>query len=152
MLLLVYAYEIFIDILKTTVFFFFKQKTAYEIRISDWSSDVCSSDLHVAKLRITEHDIKISARIIGNEGIAHREGGGQPGITHVEFGDDQTILHRHHRVEKGAPVAFLPRDGRANIGPAGDEMRLDAQRIDRSEEHTSEPQSLMRISYAVFCL
>src|SRR3546814_1004240 len=31
------------------VFFFFKQKTAYEMRISDWSSDVCSSDLHVAR-------------------------------------------------------------------------------------------------------
>src|SRR3546814_5855104 len=30
------------------IFFFFKQKTAYEIRISDWSSDVCSSDLDVA--------------------------------------------------------------------------------------------------------
>src|SRR3546814_5407488 len=30
------------------VFFFFKQKTAYEMRISDWSSDVCSSDLPVA--------------------------------------------------------------------------------------------------------
>src|SRR3546814_5691959 len=30
-----------------TVFFFFKQKTAYEMRISDWSSDVCSSDLHI---------------------------------------------------------------------------------------------------------
>src|SRR3546814_8665733 len=29
------------------VFFFFKQKTAYEMRISDWSSDVCSSDLDV---------------------------------------------------------------------------------------------------------
>src|SRR3546814_7749993 len=29
-------------------FFFFKQKTAYELRISDWSSDVCSSDLHAA--------------------------------------------------------------------------------------------------------
>src|SRR3546814_5684011 len=29
-------------------FFFFKQKTAYEMRISDWSSDVCSSDLHTA--------------------------------------------------------------------------------------------------------
>src|SRR3546814_18091822 len=29
-------------------FFFFKQKTAYEMRISDWSSDVCSSDLYVA--------------------------------------------------------------------------------------------------------
>src|SRR3546814_7355103 len=31
------------------MFFFFKQKTAYEMRISDWSSDVCSSDLHTAK-------------------------------------------------------------------------------------------------------
>ncbi len=29
------------------VFFFFKQKTAYEILASDWSSDVCSSDLHL---------------------------------------------------------------------------------------------------------
>src|SRR3546814_10067079 len=29
-------------------FFFFKQKTAYEMRISDWSSDVCSSDLHAS--------------------------------------------------------------------------------------------------------
>src|SRR3546814_9003234 len=32
------------------VFFFFKQKTAYEMRISDWSSDVCSSDLAVAAM------------------------------------------------------------------------------------------------------
>src|SRR3546814_10292459 len=34
-------------VLVTGVFFFFKQKTAYEMRISDWSSDVCSSDLYV---------------------------------------------------------------------------------------------------------
>src|SRR3546814_8690731 len=32
-----------------SVFFFFKQKTAYEVRISDWSSDVCSSDLRAAE-------------------------------------------------------------------------------------------------------
>src|SRR3546814_6182836 len=32
------------------LFFFFKQKTAYEMRISDWSSDVCSSDLDFARL------------------------------------------------------------------------------------------------------
>src|SRR3546814_6302956 len=32
-------------------FFFFKQKTAYEMRISDWSSDVCSSDLHEPEFR-----------------------------------------------------------------------------------------------------
>src|SRR3546814_3414519 len=34
--------------LRIWCFFFFKQKTAYEMRISDWSSDVCSSDLHRA--------------------------------------------------------------------------------------------------------
>src|SRR3546814_3465304 len=34
------------------VFFFFKQKTAYEMRISDWSSDVCSSDLIKAQTRV----------------------------------------------------------------------------------------------------
>src|SRR3546814_10485159 len=32
----------------SVLFFFFKQKTAYEMRISDWSSDVCSSDLDIA--------------------------------------------------------------------------------------------------------
>src|SRR3546814_5705003 len=32
-----------------SLFFFFKQKTAYEMRISDWSSDVCSSDLTAAR-------------------------------------------------------------------------------------------------------
>src|SRR3546814_3681328 len=41
------------------VFFFFKQKTAYEMRISDWSSDVCSSDLHAvdaAAARVGDDD------------------------------------------------------------------------------------------------
>src|SRR3546814_2722427 len=33
------------------LFFFFKQKTAYEMRISDWSSDVCSSDLRIERAR-----------------------------------------------------------------------------------------------------
>src|SRR3546814_4910348 len=37
-----------VDLVCGFVFFFFKQKTAYEMRISDWSSDVCSSDLNVA--------------------------------------------------------------------------------------------------------
>src|SRR3546814_8954184 len=38
------------------LFFFFKQKTAYEMRISDWSSDVCSSDLPVVKIYTTITD------------------------------------------------------------------------------------------------
>src|SRR3546814_6995793 len=42
------------------VFFFFKQKTAYEMRISDWSSDVCSSDL-VAKIETGNMTIEHAA-------------------------------------------------------------------------------------------
>src|SRR3546814_9690805 len=38
-------YDLFVCAIFWSVFFFFKQKTAYEMRISDWSSDVCSSDL-----------------------------------------------------------------------------------------------------------
>src|SRR3546814_4246961 len=41
-------------------FFFFKQKTAYEMRISDWSSDVCSSDLQ-----------PVDPRVVKNEGLFH---------------------------------------------------------------------------------
>src|SRR3546814_4349027 len=41
-------------------FFFFKQKTAYEMRISDWSSDVCSSDLLVASGATTWHGFAIA--------------------------------------------------------------------------------------------
>src|SRR3546814_14074437 len=44
--------------MRVCVFFFFKQKTAYEMRISDWSSDVCSSDLGADFLRSEiQHDI-----------------------------------------------------------------------------------------------
>src|SRR3546814_7250453 len=43
------------------VFFFFKQKTAYEMRISDWSSDVCSSDL---ELNYSSNGIVYGARLI----------------------------------------------------------------------------------------
>src|SRR3546814_3627186 len=38
------------------IFFFFKQKTAYEMRISDWSSDVCSSDLDMADILVVQRE------------------------------------------------------------------------------------------------
>src|SRR3546814_1878704 len=44
----------FIDFVSFSFFFFFKQKTAYEMRISDWSSDVCSSDLFAPVMRSHE--------------------------------------------------------------------------------------------------
>src|SRR3546814_3141572 len=46
----------FIMYLSLYFFFFFKQKTAYEMRISDWSSDVCSSDLLVAVADVAQAD------------------------------------------------------------------------------------------------
>src|SRR3546814_2525366 len=45
-----------------TFFFFFKQKTAYEMRISDWSSDVCSSDLPAARRRKPPQQSRANAR------------------------------------------------------------------------------------------
>src|SRR3546814_13701032 len=39
------------------LYFYFKQKTAYELRISDWSSDVCSSDLHSAARHVERIDL-----------------------------------------------------------------------------------------------
>src|SRR3546814_9991529 len=53
------------------VFFFFKQKTAYEVRISDWSSDVCSSDLQV----ILENYAFPGCMIIGTDSHTPNAGG-----------------------------------------------------------------------------
>src|SRR3546814_1264692 len=50
------------------VFFFFKQKTAYEMRISDWSSDVCSSDLLGRQLR---------EGVVGGEHLEEQHGVGE---------------------------------------------------------------------------
>src|SRR3546814_6796861 len=98
--------------------FFFKQKTAYEMRISDWSSDVCSSDLG---------DRGNGASRLHHQSVDHLEGLGDR-LT-IEGSDDNVLELRP--VQK-ASVIFL-----AEV---------------RSEEHTSELQSLMRSSYAVFCL
>src|SRR3546814_4135887 len=104
-------------------FFFFKQKTAYEMRISDWSSDVCSSDLAFAG----------SGRSVSG----HLRGSGSGTLAHCG-GLRLSLGPRYDEVSpKGKPC----RKFRRRKWPGG-----------RSEEHTSELQSLMRISYAVFCL
>src|SRR3546814_5484165 len=93
------------------------------MRISDWSSDVCSSDLDHA-----------------SGGAADADGAGDGRIDAAKV--DRTI----GAVER-APV---DRFERAIVGSIDDRRRRRAR--NRSEEHTSELQSLMRISYAVFCL
>src|SRR3546814_8772997 len=123
------------------VFFFCKQKTAYELRISDWSSDVCSSDLvDRARLRSRRappgqvpRDAVIADRPAPHRDDHDRERGRDGQRRAVQ------LLHARHGV--AAP-------------PRGDDGRPPRERADpqRSEEHTSELQSLMRTSYAVFCL
>src|SRR3546814_6599214 len=53
----------------------FKQKTAYEMRISDWTSDVCSSDLCVLSFpmgyTVTQHTTTADARLITDKEVAH---------------------------------------------------------------------------------
>src|SRR3546814_5251640 len=53
-------------------FFFFKQKTAYEMRISDWSSDVCSSDLRVAAERHIAATLRRRGTAEGRIGVPYR--------------------------------------------------------------------------------
>src|SRR3546814_7532945 len=65
------------------VFFFFKQKTAYEMRISDWSSDVCSSDLPI------ELDNGTIAHFEGYR-VQHNTSRG-PGKGGVRFHQDVTL-------------------------------------------------------------
>src|SRR3546814_10204734 len=73
-------------------FFFFKQRTAYEMCISDWSSDVCSSDLEVAETLGDADDlhVRLFARIVpwrpalaGGRAAAARGGAQASGFTHA---------------------------------------------------------------------
>src|SRR3546814_10092670 len=122
-------------------FFFFKQKTAYEMRISDWSSDVCSSDLGPENQ--------------GSErSIASREYRQLPAAPmSPRWGISGESRRRQH---KRAPIRpFRPTHRwrwRACACCAERGRTASKSRRARSEEHTSELQSLMRISYAVFCL
>src|SRR3546814_6617531 len=103
------------------------------MRISDWSSDVCSSDLRAAGRRP-------SARSAGSRAPAAFPDTYPPVSAAAE-----SVAHRaaDRRVSCRSRRSA---DGRAiHLGHAIPDHA-------RSEEHTSELQSLMRISYAVFCL
>src|SRR3546814_986214 len=78
-------------------FFFCKQKTAYEMRISDWSSDVCSSDLQVRHRAVAGrrmHHLAGMRLHIGNE-FAER-GGLECGVGHQQHGD---VGHQRYRLD-----------------------------------------------------
>src|SRR3546814_5315120 len=129
-------------------FFFFKQKTAYEMRISDWSSDVCSSDLGDA-LQLLKRDLVGLGEGDGGDFLGDQAAGGSV----VAFGQLQAVLQdMGGEVERGIDRAEIDHPDHHR----DDDLVLRGLAVfaglQRSEEHTSELQSLMRISYAVFCL
>src|SRR3546814_986175 len=177
-----------------------KQRTAYDGRISDWSSDVCSSDLHVlVQLAVAEGDqqhrdeadqddrghLEPDFADGGAESSGQRVGGrdardadddrtdethgprGQAllrqsaGALVGSIGQRGSIGSGHERSPSSVRVRGTTMSGTgssrsilAAVEPRNS-RRGCARRLDpttRSEEHTSELQSLMRISYAVFCL
>src|SRR3546814_5179071 len=71
------------------VFFIFKQKTSYEMRISDWSSDVCSADLPAPKLR---QDVG-RPRVLRADGQHDRQqfGGGQGHRVHQHRSEERRV-------------------------------------------------------------
>src|SRR3546814_1119897 len=124
--------------------FFFKQKTAYEMRISDWSSDVCSADLQTgARYEEAAGGSEPSETYrLGQEVFCLSQGAVEGGYSGVA-GPFQRRRPIHRHQHSGQLVACI-RDQYTYWLPDGF--------AGRSEEHTSELQSLMRISYAVFCL
>src|SRR3546814_2078218 len=115
------------------------------MRISDWSSDVCSSDLsgrsHVRRNRRRDrHDHKSGGpfRILHTKRRPRRHLLMLYGAAHPPRRPTELLRNSASAVQQGTKVPM-------SISPA-------IRPYFRSEEHTSELQSLMRISYAVFCL
>src|SRR3546814_3296536 len=151
-------------------FFFFKQKTAYEMRISDWSSDVCSSDLGALHLRAQvtrggQAEDYLVWRFSAPEQLdllseIARHLDGPAGLTLGQAGVMGALVSAEGRLRAANPAFLLRALGEGDRAHYAGRDVSPMLRLGeggglffaRSEEHTSELQSLMRISYAVFCL
>src|SRR3546814_1751038 len=97
------------------VVFFFKQKTAYEVRISDWSSDVCSSDLRGSRERL-DRFLAVRRRVADVFAPLRLDAG----ETAAELGDDfRRVVHRQRRLGE---VGELLRVGRADCARVVDRL------------------------------
>src|SRR3546814_10435909 len=126
--------------------------TAYEMRISDWSSDVCSSDLAGPHPVLVAHH-RVDLAVVGDQAVRVRERPRREGV-----GGEARVHEGKARLdplvgEVCEEVAHLVADEHALVDEGA---RREAREVHgvalRSDEHTSELQSLMRITYAVFCL
>src|SRR3546814_8814928 len=118
--------------------FFLKQKTAYEMRISDWSSDVCSSDLPEG------------GRVMGEQKRRRAAGAEDLRLQGPKPGGFRLFAAFERWMAKDTPWRGEPGEFGRRQRERAFERRLD--RILRTEEHTSALQSLQRSAYAVLCL
>src|SRR3546814_8455143 len=129
------------------IFFFFKQKTAYEMRISDWSSDVCSSDL-----------LWSGRPRWGRPDRLHQKTSNRPA---APWPPPMHMVTTAYLTPRRLPSMRAWPTQRAPVMPKGWPIEIKPPLTlsssfgmpsgSRSEEHTSELQSLMRISSAVLC-
>src|SRR3546814_4356681 len=129
------------------------------MRISDWSSDVCSSDLPLG-IDCVEGERRLAGS--GQPGDHHQLVAGQGDVDILQIvlarAADRdhrtlrTVWHQKGTAFRGWSRRFpMGRDNRWRRATAVVNMGERRGKIERSEEHTSELQSLMRISYAVYC-
>src|SRR3546814_4431012 len=126
------------------------------MRISDWSSDVCSSDLQELLYTLT-YDNSVAEPTAGIRTIEIQadDGGASNNLSLVAIASisvtaadaQPPVLAANQMTIDEGGTAVLSAAELAATDPDSDEGGL----LFRSEEHTSELQSLMRISYAVFC-
>src|SRR3546814_4889978 len=120
------------------------------MRISDWSSGVCSSDLRDALEDQSSVKVHRSSPLRGT-GSGERKGNRQAALA------ARRCLDRcRERIREREVHADTDADERHGVEQTGDEEHAAGEhashfRLTSSEEHTSELQPLMRISYAVFC-
>src|SRR3546814_2413965 len=113
-------------------FFFFKQKTAYEMRISEWSSDVCSSDLDLPHLKALTEAVHANGSLAAIE-LVHN---GQHAANH--YSREVPMGPSHRAVDSGAPVQARAMD-KADIAnfrrwPRKAALRAPAAGFDRSAD------------------
>src|SRR3546814_4268252 len=126
------------------------------MRISDWSSDVCSSDLSGSRAVDTSNRVVACARP-GSRADPKAKAAPQSRARRPIVGSVTIERIEAHRQSKGRRQVVpgevaKPAEHGEDIGEPAACLGVVDRLVDRSEEHTSELQSLMRISYAVFCL